>query len=275
MLASTTCFRLPESVTGRRISYASSDVFFFQGTLGDNLSLRPEACAADKPAYEGKRGRAARAGTIDEARKLSGNPEFDINSDWIDYARPPAPPGRDDLFTAIRPVLDAVLLSQDIIDLALRSSDRPRAPSRSCRAHRRSCARHCARRLEHRKSEQPGRALRARHLQSQEATIGENLLFGTAKGPALADKALASNPYFMSVLKDVRARRDALRHGPGDRLATPSNCSPTCHRTTRCSSSLTFMTPDEIPDYQIAAAKAAGSPYAAVSRTTTAPGSSR
>ena len=38
---------------------------------------------------------------------------------------------------------------------------------------------------------------------NKEATIGENLLFGAATGPQLADKALAANPYFASVLKQA------------------------------------------------------------------------
>ncbi|TIV57926.1 MAG: ABC transporter ATP-binding protein, partial [Mesorhizobium sp.] len=57
---------------------------------------------------------------IEEARR-SGNPDLDVHSDWVDYASAGAT-GPHDLFEAVRQVLDAVLLSRDILDLGLRSS---------------------------------------------------------------------------------------------------------------------------------------------------------
>ena len=57
---------------------------------------------------------------IREAR-LAGNPDFDIHDDWIDYrAAGIEDPGM--LPGAIRAALDAVQLSRDIFELALRSA---------------------------------------------------------------------------------------------------------------------------------------------------------
>ena len=122
---------------------------------------------------------------------MSGNPEGDIRSDWVDYEAAGAT-GPHDLITSIRPVLDATMLSQDIIDLALRSSIEPeRHPELVAQiVVLRSALRE---RLEHENLSslvvpfEPG-------TYNPEATIGENLRFGTAKGPALGDKALATNP---------------------------------------------------------------------------------
>ena len=121
--ASTTCCELPESVTGRRISYASSDAFFFQGTLARQSALRAEACAAEPgQAYEGAGSHSALG---DRRGAAAGNPDFDIRSDWIDYEAAGAT-GPDDLFTAIRPVLDAVHAVAATFSIsALRSSIDP------------------------------------------------------------------------------------------------------------------------------------------------------
>ena len=82
--------------------------------------LRAEAFADD-------RSRLRRAGSrwsingIPPRRRRPAIPTLDLNSDWVDYEAAGAS-GPEDLLTAIRPVLDAVLISQDILDLALRST---------------------------------------------------------------------------------------------------------------------------------------------------------
>ncbi|OWK22897.1 hypothetical protein AJ87_38320 [Rhizobium yanglingense] len=110
---------LPESITGRRISYASADSYFFHGTLRDNLLYGLKHAPLTDPNYEDE---AAQEFKWHAAEALkAGNPTLDLNSDWVDYNAAGAT-GPDDLLTAIRPVLDAVLISQDILDLALRST---------------------------------------------------------------------------------------------------------------------------------------------------------
>ena len=91
---------------------------------------------------------------------------------------------------------------------------------------------------------------------NREATIGENLLFGTATGPALADKALAANPYFMSVLKELGL--DETLYDMGMEIADQAielfADLPPDHPFFQ---QLTFMTPEEIPDYQALLQRAA------------------
>ena len=107
-----------------------------------------------------------------------------------------------------------------------------------------------------------------------EATVGENLLFGTATGPALADKALATNPYFISVLK--AAGLDETLYDMGLEIAANAvelfADLPPDHPFFQ---QLTFMTADEIPDYQVLLQRLQGSANTPMPRPTTAPGSSR
>ncbi|MBA3449537.1 MAG: ABC transporter ATP-binding protein, partial [Pseudaminobacter sp.] len=250
---------LPESLIGRRISYASSDAYLSQGTLRDNLLYGLKHAPLTTMIYKGDEA-SRRNWNIDEAKK-AGNPDYDVNSDWIDYAAAGAT-GPDDLLMVVRPVLDAVVLSRDILDLGLRASvDAAR--------HEKIVGRIVEVRL----------ALRARldaenlsglvasfepGAYNLQATVGENLLFGAATGPALADKALASNPYFLQVLKS--AGLDQVLFGIGLEIAANAielfSDLPPDHPFFQ---QLAFMTADEIPAYQILLQKLKGRDYAAVS----------
>ncbi|MGB3391225.1 MAG: ABC transporter ATP-binding protein [Pseudaminobacter sp.] len=250
---------LPESVTGRRISYASSDVFLTQGSLRDNLLYGLKHAPLTNVTYEGADAERRRW-DIEEARR-AGNPDFDLRSDWIDYAAAGVS-GPQDLFGAVRHVLDAVFLSQDILDLGLRS---PVDPVR----HKALIERVVDLRL----------ALRAKlededlsdlvvpfepGTYNREASIGENLLFGAATGPELADRALAANPYFASVLAQAGLDRTLYEMGMGiaDQAIELFSDLPPDHPFFQ---QLAFMTAEEIPAYQALLQKLNGRPYDAVS----------
>src|SRR5690606_22556087 len=51
----------------------------------------------------------------------AGNPDLDIASDWVDYESAGAK-GPQDIYQAVRPALDAVGMSRDVLDLGLRSA---------------------------------------------------------------------------------------------------------------------------------------------------------
>ena len=123
-------------MTGRRISYASSDAFLFQGTLRDNLLYGLKHAPLTPGAYDGAAADTAHW-DIDEARR-SGNPDFDIHSDWIDYAAAGATGPHDLLRRRSARCSTPSILSQDILDLGLRSSIDLDAPPGACRADRRT-----------------------------------------------------------------------------------------------------------------------------------------
>jgi putative ABC transport system ATP-binding protein len=112
-------FALPESVAGRRITYASSETYLFSGALKDNLlySLKHVPTAGRR--YEGKAAQARRRQKIEA--KLSGNPDFDINRDWVDPAAATAATD-DGLMGSMIAVLDVVQLTDQVLEFALFST---------------------------------------------------------------------------------------------------------------------------------------------------------
>lgn len=250
---------ISEAVTGRRMAYASSDVSMFQGTLRDNLLYGLKHAPLRPKTYD-ESGAARRKWEIAEARS-AGNPEYDILSDWIDYEAAGVS-GPDDLYRAIRPVLEAVALSRDVLDLGLRS---PADPVRHARL------------VEH--IGELRSALRARLTKAnmadmvvpfepgsynREATIGENLLFGAATGPLFRGKALADNPYFVSVLKNsgLGERLYVMGLAIAEQAIELFADLPPDHPFFQ---QLAFMTPEEIPTFQALVQKLKGKPFASVS----------
>ncbi|MBL8583751.1 MAG: ABC transporter ATP-binding protein [Rhizobiaceae bacterium] len=245
---------LPESVVGRRISYASSDAHLFSGTIRDNLLYGLKHAPLRVAQYDGDLARK-RSWEVSEARK-AGNPEYDINSDWIDYESAGAK-GPDDLYSAIRPILDSVILTRDILELGLRSSlvpaEHPELVSRIVEVRE-----GLRERLEADGMSdvivpfEPG-------SYNSEATVGENLLFGTT-GAELSGPALAANPYFQQVLEASGLDRDL--YGMGLEIAAHAielfADLPPDHPFFQ---QLDFMTADQIPLYQSLLQKLKGKPY--------------
>jgi putative ABC transport system ATP-binding protein len=251
-------FQLPESITGRRMAYASSDGHLIQGSVRDNLLYALKHAPLREPNYDGAMA-VQRKWEISEAKR-AGNPLFDIRSDWIDYAAAGAS-GPQDLFGAVVRTLDTVSLSQDIFDLGLRTSLDPRRETgivsriKEVRAGLRA------------RIEQEGMADLVVPFElgayNPEATVAENLLFGSPVGTALAGGSLASNPYFRSVLTKHALDETLYRMG----LEIARNVVelfrdlPPDHPFFQ---QLTFMTADEIPDYQALLQKLQDRPFAEV-----------
>jgi putative ABC transport system ATP-binding protein len=236
---------LPESVTGRQISYASSETYFFHGTLRDNL-LYGLKHAPLKPAEYDSDGEKQRKWAVHEAR-LAGNPDHDMNSDWIDYAAAGAT-GPEDLSLSLAQALDVVMLSKDIVDLAMRSIVNP--ADHQDLAGRMVEMRHALRtELEQEDlsslvvSFEPG-------AYNTEATVSENMLFGTAIGPQLMGRAIGSNSYFLSLVN--RTGLDRILYDMGLEIAENAvnlfGDLPPDHPFFQ---QLTFMTADDLPQYQV------------------------
>lgn len=235
---------LPEAITGRRIAYASSDTYFFQGSLRDNLLYGLKHAPMVPVEYEGKLADQYKWNII-EARK-AGNPELDVNSDWVDYASAGVT-GPQDLFDVLRPVLDAVLISQDILDMALNS--RVNTAAHGDLTSRIVELREALR--ERLKKEDLDDLVVPFKLDAYnpQATVGENFLFGSMKRPMMTNRKLAANPYFRSVMRETGLLDDLYAMG----LEIAENAVelfqdlPPDHPFFQ---QLTFMTADDIPGYQ-------------------------
>lgn len=235
---------LPESITGRRISYASADTYFFHGTLRDNLLYGLKHAPLTDPNYEDQAAQEFKWHAA-EAQK-AGNPTLDLNSDWVDYNAAGAT-GPDDLLTAIRPVLDAVLISQDILDLALRSTV-------DTTVHVALAGRivDLRRSLRERMKDENLDAIVVPFdfdNYNSQATVGENLLFGTMKRPMMNNRKLAAHPYFQQLFRDTGLSNDLYAMG----LEIAENAVELFHDLPPDHpffQQLTFMTADDIPTYQ-------------------------
>ncbi len=235
---------LPESLTGRRMSYASSDTFCLHGSLEDNLLYglkhAPSQMASDK-ANSGD----SFSWHAAEAQK-AGNPTFDLHSDWIDYLAAGAQ-GPEDLPEAVRPILDAVLFSDDVFDLALRATvdiDGHPAISRNI-VDLRSALR---RRLAETKLEEIVVPFDF-DLYNPQAPIIENLLFGTLRRSRTAGLEIAEHPLFKQGLRETGIEGSLYALG----IAIAKNVVELFHdlpATHPFFLQLTFMTANEIPFYQ-------------------------
>jgi len=243
---------LPESITGRRIAYASSDTYFFHGTLRDNLLYGLKHAPLTAINYEGDAALEFRW-NMNEARR-AGNPELDLNSDWVDYEAAGAT-GPHDLFKVLRPVLDGVLISQDIFDMALRSNV-------ETAAHEDLTGRivelRQALRQKLKQEDIEGLVVPFEFTAyNQQATVGENLLFGTLKRPQMTNRKLAAHPYFRNLFNATGLNSELYAMG----LEIASNAVelfndlPPDHPFFQ---QLTFMTAEDIPDYQALLQKLSG-----------------
>jgi putative ABC transport system ATP-binding protein len=235
---------LPESVTGRRMSYAGSDAYLFQGTLRDNL-LYGLKHAPMRPAENDPVSVTRKNWEQDEARK-SGNALFDIHADWIDYAAAGAT-GPQDIVSVMLPLLDAVQLSNDLLELGLRTHTNPVSHPRIAdgivsvrRAFRQRLA-----------SEDLGDVVVpfSSGAYNPEATISENILFGSATGPLLTNSELAKNKYFLSVLASAGLTETFYAMGVeiAQNVVELFRDLPPDHPFFQ---NLAFMSADELPFYQ-------------------------
>jgi len=235
---------LPESISGRTITYADQETYFFFGTLRDNLLYGLKHAPLTVHSYEG---READIRNWEKKEAIqAGNPNFDLKSDWIDYQGAGAQ-GPDDLVPAMLAVLDTVSLTKDILDLSLRS---PMDPT----AHGDLSTKIVAMRQILREE------LVAQDLQglivpfepgayNAEATVIENLLFGHARTTSLMASQITGNAYFRKVL-DAQGLEDKL-FATGTEIARNAvelfSDLPPDHPFFQ---QLTFMTSDDIPAYQ-------------------------
>ena len=235
---------LPESVTGRRISFASSDAYFFQGSLRDNLFYGLKHAPLTEIKYKGSEAREFKRNLLEAQR--AGNPALDLNSDWIDYKAAGAE-GPDDLLKVIRPVLDAVMISQDIFDLALRSKvDVTAHPAMIEGIVEVRAA------LRRRLAEEDLDGIVVPFepdSYNEQATVGENLLFGTMKQSMLTPATLAAHPYFRQTMRETGLSTELYAMGL-EIAETAVELFRDLPPDNPFFQQLTFMSAEDIPAYE-------------------------
>ena len=235
---------LPETYTGQRIGYVGANAFLFSATVYENLTLglkhRPVVALdyADDAADERK--------TFMAEADITGNTIDDVHADWIDYAAA----GVDDqagLTKRIEDVLRQVDLDRDIYVFGLRGTIDPDEQPKL--AEKFLEARHT---LRDRLNEPAIRQLVEpfdMDRYNTNASLAENLLFGTPKGEAFDLSSLADNPYVMEILDREGLTDDLLKIGyqVAETMVELFADLPAGHEFF---SQYSFISSDDLPDVQ-------------------------
>ena len=179
---------LPEAVTGRRISYVEPHSYLFPLSVRENLIYglrhKPLVDASYTPseAAEAK----ARLAEIERA----GNNALDLNAEWIDYAAAGVKDSQE-LLTAMQAVLAKVGLEEDVYGFGLNGAIDPKARPKEAEALLKARAA-----LTERLEADGNSDLVMRfdpEAYNSNATLAENLLFGTPRKPSFETDGLADN----------------------------------------------------------------------------------
>ena len=204
---------LPEAITGRRIAYVGPHAYLFSTTVRDNLlygiqhvPLRP---AKDDPDIA-----ATKAKWLKEAADANNSTD-DPDADWIDYAAIGADTP-DALRTRIFDVLRMVGIDRDIYELGLRGIIDPATEAARTADFLKARVAFRDRLVD------PSIAALVETFDqdryNENATLGENLLFGTPVGPAFDMDRLAENAYVLEILEREGLIEDLL--DAGQRIAS-------------------------------------------------------
>ncbi len=232
--------RLPESVTGRRFAYVGNPAHVFAGSFRDNLvyGLKHHP----REAEEDGRGPRERAEAI-----ASANSPHDSAADWIDYEQAGVADA-EALNVRLLEVLETVNLARDVYVLGLRGTVRPeRAPAI---ARRILAARG---RFAERLREDPrlARLVEPFDPQSynQNATLAENLLFGSPLDPSWSTDRLAHKPLVRQVLRELGLDAELRRvgHELAETMVELFADLPPDHEYFRRYS---FIDADDLPEYR-------------------------
>jgi putative ABC transport system ATP-binding protein len=200
--------RAPEGVTGRAVSYVGAASYLFPVSVRENLVYglkhRPVADAA----YTGEARRTRERQLRESVR--AGNSVLDINAQWLDYAAAGVS-GPEDMEDRILETVRTVDLEETLFEIGLKSAvSSVHSPGLAEDILR---ARETMRdRLSHPEViDLVERFDIARY--NRNATMAENLLFGTPVGKVFDMDSLALNPYVRKVLIDTGLSGDLLTVG--------------------------------------------------------------
>ncbi|MEK9660400.1 MAG: hypothetical protein VW644_01470 [Alphaproteobacteria bacterium] len=199
---------LPEPVIGRVVGYVGSTPAMQSTTVEQNLLYGLKFQPVRDPGYDDDEA-AQRRKDIDEA-KIAGNIEDDYRADWIDFEAAGVA-DRNALLQRIVHLFDVVELSDDIYRLGLRGNVDPVEHPGIVDAVLQ------ARRALSQRMADDGVADLVEHFDrsryNTNATVAENLLFGTPIGDAFALDRLADNTYVLEVLDKTGLTDDLLAAG--------------------------------------------------------------
>lgn len=244
MLGDEDYARLPMGLTGRRISYVTDTPRFFGGTVLENLTYGLRQFPLTEAAYD-EEAAARRRRRAEEAR-AAGNLDLDIRADWIDY-RAAGSDGPQALKLRIHEVLDLVELHEEIFRLGLSYHFDPDL-------YPEVAAKIVGARKVLRESISPAASKSVVEFFEEDrfnrnASVAENLLFGTPIGPEFAVGNLARNVYMRSVLDEAGLTQAFVETG-AQVARTMVEMFADIEPGSAYFANLSLLLPEEIPTYR-------------------------
>ncbi len=189
---------LPQAVTGRRLSYVGQDAYLFPVSVRENLIYGLKHKPLVEARHDGDAA-ARRAAQMAEAER-AGNSALDPEADWVDYAAAGAE-NSEQLHERITGVLRTVDIEEDVYRFGLSGAIDPETRAEACAAVLEARAA-----LPERLARDDAQDLVVRfdpeHYNGN-ATLAENLLFGTPRKPEFTASALADNEMVLQILADT------------------------------------------------------------------------
>jgi putative ABC transport system ATP-binding protein len=199
----------PEAVTGRAMAYVGPAAYLFPVSVRDNLLYGLRHYPVREATYEPEEVKE-RDFQMSEAARTDST-LLDFRADWTDYAAAGAT-GPDDMELRILEMLKTVELEETIFELGLRSGVDP--------SHYPGLAENVLRARSAMRTRLAGPGMQGLVEQfdtgkyNRNATIAENLLFGTPIGKKTFDiENLANNAYVRRVLGETGLADDLLKMG--------------------------------------------------------------
>jgi putative ABC transport system ATP-binding protein len=200
--------RAPEAVTGRALGFVGAPAYLFPVSVRDNVLFGLRHRPLRARTYEGEAAREHEF-QLHEAKRTGGS-VLDVNADWIDYDAAGVADA-EALEARVIALLSVVDLEETIFELGLRSApDSERNPGLAEQVL--AARQHMRERLKALELENwVERFDPARY--NRNATLAENLLFGTPVGRTFDMENLAANAYVRRVLHETGMYELTLRAG--------------------------------------------------------------
>ncbi|MGI9510878.1 MAG: ABC transporter transmembrane domain-containing protein [Geminicoccaceae bacterium] len=251
--------KLAESVTGRQITYVGYPSQIFSGTIADNLMFGLKNRPLHPAALEDDDAEAHKRDLIEAER--AGHADFDADADWTDFETAGVS-SESGFLPAAEEALTRVQLDREVYQLGLRGTVDPDKQPEVADAILK--ARHAmGERLEDPKL---GRLVEVFDPEryNNNATLAENLLFGTPLDDHLQIEQLAAQPYVQEVLKESGLTETLV--DVGYRLAKTMvelfQDLPPDHDYFR---QFSFISAEELPDYRTLISQVANDDLATLS----------
>jgi ABC-type multidrug transport system fused ATPase/permease subunit len=236
---------LPEAATGRRMGYVGPAAFVFNTSLKENILLG----AMHQPM------KTATAAVIDLDEKkrnlrnaeLSGNSLDDLEADWIDY-KAIGVNSEVELREKLLDLLRIVDLDDDVYTLGLRGTIKS-SENKELAARILTARKALQSRLQKPEISQSVELFDSEKFNTN-ASVAENLLFGTPVGDEFILEKIAENQYVRKILREVDLEDEFVRLGR-DVASTMVELFSDLPADHEYFSQYSFIASDDLPDFQI------------------------